>query len=129
MGLFCCQINAWRVAFSATGQTGQQRRLAQMADGFAQHQRHMPVAHITADDLVRVVDQPHRANGGRGQDARAVGFVVQRHVARHDWHIQRRNRLADAFDRADQLAHDLWLFRIAKVEVVGRGQRARADCT
>jgi flavin-binding protein dodecin len=34
--------------------------------------------------------------------------------------------LADAFDRADELAHDLGLFRVAEVQVVGRGQGPRA---
>jgi methylmalonyl-CoA mutase cobalamin-binding subunit len=34
-----------------------------------------------------------------------------------------RAGLADAFDRADELAHDLGLLGVAEIEVVGGGQR------
>ena len=85
----------------------------------------MALADLFADDLVRVLQQADRANGGGGQDAFAVGFVIQRHVARYDGHVQRGNRFADAFQRANELAHDLGLFGVAEVKVVGGRQRQR----
>ena len=72
-------------------------------------------------------DQPHRADGRRGQDRLAVGLVVEPDVARHDRHVERRAGRADALDRADELAHDLGLLGVAEVEVVGGGQRRGAD--
>ena len=38
-----------------------------------------------------------------------------------------RQASRDAFDGADQLAHDLRLFRIAEIEIVGQRQRLCAD--
>ena len=100
--------------------------MAEVPGGFAQQQQHVPVANVACDHVVGVVDDPDGADSGGGQDAVAVGFVVKRHVARHDGHVERVHGLADALDRADELAHDLGLFGVAEVHVVGGGQRRGA---
>ena len=129
MGFFGCQIDAWRIAIAAVEHFKQQGRLTQMALCRAQNQRHMAFADVFADDVVDMVQQTHSADGGGGQNAFAVRFVIQRHVARHDGHVQRRHGFADAFDRADELAHDLGLFGVAKVHVVGCRQGTGPDGT
>ena len=60
-------------------------------------------------------------------DAFAIGFIIQRHVARHDGRIERDTSLPDAIERTYELAHDLGLFGIAKVQVVGGRQRLGAN--
>ncbi len=74
-----------------------------------------------------VVEQADAADGGRRQDAAAVGLVVERDVARHDGEVERPAGLADAADAADELAHGLRPLRIAEIEVVGDGERQAAD--
>jgi len=41
-----------------------------------------------------------------GQNADALGLVIERDIARDDRHVKRAGGLADAPDRAHQLAHD-----------------------
>ena len=62
---------------------------------------------------VEVIDKSHRADGRCRQDRLAIGFVVERDIARHDGKIQRAAGLGDAFDTADKLGHDLGPFGIA----------------
>ena len=113
------QIHGGRVTVLAVEHLGQQGGLAQMAGALAHDQREMPVAHVTADDVIAAVQQAHGADGRGRQDRRAVGFIVKRHVARHDGHIQRRTGRADALDGAHKLPHDLGLFGVAEIQVVG----------
>jgi hypothetical protein len=56
----------------------------------------------------------------------AVGLVVERDVAGDDREVERAAGLADAFDGADELAHDLRALGIAEVEVVGGRERQGA---
>ena len=93
----------------------------------ADDQKLVALADLRADDLGHIVNQPHRANGRRRQDRGPVGFIVERDIARHDRHIERRAGRADAFDRADELPHDLRLFGVAEIEVVSRCQRLGSD--
>ena len=115
-----------RVALDAVEDFGQKGGLTQMALGLPNQQRHVTIARQTRQRLIGILDQADRADGRRRQDALTVGLVVERDVARHDRHIKRAAGLTDALDRADKLAHDLGLFRVAEVEVVRRGQRCRA---
>ena len=103
-----------------------QRRLREVPASLAHDQDHVAVRRQSRDQVVQRLKQADAADGRGGQDRLAVGFVVKRHVARHDGEVERAARLADAFDRADELAHDLGLFGVAEVEVVGRGQGRRA---
>ena len=82
---------------------------------------------------VEIVDQPDRANGWcwRNGVADAIatrGFVIQADIARHDWHIQRRTRRADALHGPDKLPHDRRLFRVAEIEIIRRCQGLRTHC-
>ena len=87
----------------------------------------MAIAGRPDDGILGPGDQPNCADGRGRQDALTVGFVIQRNIARHDRHIERRNCLTNALDRADELPHDLGLFGIAEIQVVGGGQRRRTD--
>ena len=80
----------------------QQRGLAQMALGFADHDGQVTPAGKPAIMSATSRDQPDRADCGRGQDGRAVGFVIQADIARHDGHVERRAGRADALNRADK---------------------------
>ena len=72
------------------------------------------------DDLTaHVFDQPDAPDGGGRQDAGAVGFVVERHIARHDREIERDAGFGHALDAAGELAHDFGPFRVAEIHVVG----------
>ena len=87
---------------------------------------HIPFGGVAGDQIVQPGQQADAPDGGGGQDTGAVCFIVQADIARHDGEAERAAGLANSFDRAHQLPHDLGLFRIAEVQVVGRGQRARA---
>src|SRR5262249_58219100 len=64
------------------------------------------------------------APDGRGwQDRPAVGLVVERHIARYHWEIERPAGLRNPAHAADELAHDLRPFRLAEVEVVRNTER------
>ena len=78
-------------------------------------------------DLVKSSSRPTPPIEGVGRIARAVGLVVERHVAGHDREVERLAGLRDAADAADELAHDLRPFRIAEIEIVGDGERPGAD--
>ena len=80
-----------------------------------------------AHHLRPVVDQADAADRGRRQDAAAVGLVVERDIARNDREIERAAGLADAFDGADELAHDFGPLGIAEVQIIGGGERQGAD--
>ena len=99
-----------------------QGRLFKVTARGTDHQGQVTLRGQARDQIVQISDQADAADGRRGQDALAVGFVVQRHVARHDGKVQRAAGLSDALDGTDQLAHDLGLFGVAEVQVVGRGQ-------
>ena len=94
-----------------------------MTRRFTDQDRHVAFADITEDRIVERVEQTHSANRRRGQNPLTVGFIIKRHVARNDGHIERGAGGTDPFDRAHKLAHDLGLFGIAEVQVVSAGQR------
>ena len=80
---------------------------------------------VTGHPVDRVLlgfDQPNRTNGWRRQNGSAIGFIIQRYIARNDWHIQCGDGCRNTFDRPDKLAHDLGLFRIAKIHIISGGQ-------
>jgi hypothetical protein len=85
-----------RVTVLAVEDLPQERGLAQMALRLAHQHQDMPVADRVRDHLIEVVQQAHRADGGRGQDRLAVGLVVKADIARHDRHVERDTGLADA---------------------------------
>ena len=86
-----------------------------MPMGCPDQHRHIARMGQAADQIICVSQNAHCADCGRGQNACAIGFIVKRHVARHDGHIQRDTSRRNAFECADQLAHDLGLFRVAEV--------------
>ena len=51
---------------------------------------------LTSDKVVLAGNQANGTNGWRWQDRGTVGFVVKRHVARNDWHIERGHGSGDA---------------------------------
>ena len=58
--------------------------------------------------------------------AGAVGFVIKRDVAGNDRICKRGTGGGNAFDRADDLAHHIRIFRVAEIEAIGNGERFRA---
>ena len=74
-----------------------------------------------------IVDQADAADGRRRQDRASVGLVVERDIAGHDREIERLAGFGDATNAADELPHDLRPLRIAEIEIVGDGERPRAD--
>ena len=68
-------------------------------------------------------DQPDAADIRGRQYGQAFGFVVERHVPRYHRELQYRAGLPHAFDAADELGHDIGLFRVAEIEAVGDRQR------
>ena len=71
--------------------------------------------------------RPTPPMAGVGRIAFAIGLVVERAIAGDDGEVERAAGLADAVDAGDDLAHDLGLLRIAEIEIVGDGERQRAD--
>ena len=80
-----------------------------------------------ADRLRRIVQHAEAADRRGGQDRAALGLVVEADVAGHDREVERLAGRRHAADRGGELAHDLRLFRVAEIHVVGERQRARAD--
>ena len=77
--------------------------------------------------LRHIGDEADAADGGRGQDADAVGLVVERDVAGDDGKSSARQASPMPSMRADELAHDLGPLGVAEVQVVGDGERLGAD--
>ena len=93
-----------------------------MACGFADQDDRVARRRGRADHLVQRVQQADRADGRCRQDRGAVRLVVERDIARNDGRAERGASGADAFDAADELSHDLRLFRITEIEIVRRRQ-------
>ena len=74
----------------------------------------------------RVLDQPDDADDRRRIDRLAVGLVVEADVAAGDRDVQRAARVGHAFDRLDELPHDLGPLGVAEVQAVGRADRDAA---
>ena len=70
---------------------------------------------------------PRPPIAGVGRIAVAFGLVVEADIAGHDREVQRLAGGGHAADGGGELAHDLGLFRIAEIHVVGDRQRAGAD--
>ena len=66
---------------------------------------------------------------GRGQDAGALGLVVEADIAAHDREVERAAGVGHPGDGGGELAHDLGLLGIAEVHVVGDGERPGAHGT
>src|SRR3954454_14895767 len=82
--------------------------------------------------LLPIVEQTDAADRGGGEDGEAgavfaFGLVVEADVAAHDGEIERSAGLGNAFDTADELAHDLRPLRVAEVEAIGDRERLRPD--
>ena len=124
------EIDRRRRAVLAVEQVAQVDRLAQMRAppvGRADQQDRLVVGgKADARHLGPVGQQADAADGGGGQDAAAIGLVVERDIARNDREIERPAGLADALDGMDQLAHDFGALGIAEIEIVGGGQRLGA---
>ena len=92
-----------------------------VAVGFKPDRRH----------LADVFKHTHAANGWRRQNRTAAAggltFVIKRHIARHDWVIERAARVAHPFEAADDLRHDFGALRVGEVEAVGDRKRRCAD--
>ena len=82
-------------------------------------------ARPTAD--ARVLQHAEAADRRRRQDALALGLIVKADIAGDDGEIQRLAGRRHAADGGGELAHDLGLFRIAEIHVVGDGERPGAD--
>ena len=114
------EVDRRRRALLAGQDLAQIHRLAEVPDSVA------PIRIIASPGVLEgdracfaVGEQADAADGGRRQDAAAVGLVVKGDVARHDREVEGAAGFADAFDGADELAHDLGLFGVAEVQVVG----------
>ena len=122
----------WRALFPAA-QLAQIHRLAEPARRFADQQDRLACAlEGERGRLGEIVDEPDAADRRRRQNRAAVGLVVERHVAGHDWKVENLAGFRDAADAADELAHDLRPLRIAEIEIVGDrerpARRPRSDC-
>lgn len=95
---------------------------AQNNNGFASSYK------CTANALGDVFEKANAADCRCWQNAFAVGFVVEGDVTGNDWGFQGLTSFANAFQAANKLAHDLGLFRIAEVQVVGDCQWQGANC-
>ena len=111
------------IAVFAVVNLSEQRRLTEVASGFAQKEQNVTVTCGAEDRIIEVLDQANSTDGRGRQDALTIGFVVERYVARHDRGVERDAGLTDALKSANELTHDLWLLRVAKVQVVGGCQR------
>jgi len=69
-----------------------------------------------------VRDHADAADGGSRRNPGAPRLVIERDIAGNDREIQRPRRFANAFETADELAHDLGLFGIAEIEIIGQRQ-------
>ena len=127
LAAFAMERHRRRRAFLAAADLAQVQRGAQPALGLAQ--QHDVAARALEGHghvLGHVVEQADGADGRGRLDRGALGLVVERDVARHDREIQVAAGLAHAPDGFDDLAHDLGLFGIAEIQVVGDRQRHRA---
>ena len=116
------KIDRRRRPLLALADLAQIKRLAEPARGFADEQNRL-VRALEGERrrLGEVVDEADPADGGRGQDRAAIGFVVERDVARHHREVERLAGVGDAADRAHELAHDLRPLGAAEIEIVGDG--------
>ncbi len=125
--LLKAKIDLGNGAFFLAFDFAQVNRLAQMPPGFADHDDHVAGAlEGHRRHLGDVLHQPDAADGGRGQDAFAIGLVVERAIAADHREIQRPAGSADAVDAGDDFPHDFGLLRIAVIQIVGDGQRRGA---
>ena len=85
-------------------------------------QSNVAIAGHPVDWVLSGDDQANRADGWRGQYGGAVCFVIQRDITRDDGHIQCCDGFRNALDCPNKLAHDFWLFRIAKIHIIRGGQ-------
>ena len=69
---------------------------------------------------------PRPPIAGVGRIAAAFGLVVEADIAAHDREVERAAGGGHAADGGGELAHDLGLFGIAEIQVVGDGQRPGA---
>ena len=126
---FGCQIHWRRRAFFAAQDVGEILRGAEMGAVATDHQNRVTFLRQMAGRRAR--SRP--AAGRRRQWPGSAGSLRHgsrcraRHVAGNDREIEFAAGFADAFDAADELAHDLRLFRVAEIEVVGCRQRLGAD--
>ena len=122
------QIDRRRCPFFATQHFFQPDRLAQMPFGVAdQHDHVAGLFEGKAGKTGHIRQHTDSADGRRGQNTAAIGFVIQRHIARHDRKIERQTGLADPLQATDKLAHRIGPFGIAEIEIVGNRQRLAAD--
>ena len=84
----------------------------------ADAQKHMPFTGGACNAFIEIVDQANSADCWCGQDRLPVCFIVKRHVARNDWHVERLACSADPFQGTNKLAHDLGLFRVSEVQII-----------
>ena len=70
---------------------------------------------------------PRPPIAGRGQDRAALGLVVEADIAGHDREVERLAGRRHAADGGGELPHDLGLFGVAEIHVVGDRQRPGAD--
>ena len=105
MSSFQRQIDRRRGAFFLAFDLAQVDGLAQMALGFADQDDDIACA-LEGDGrhFGDVFQQPDAADGGRGQNAFAIGLVVERAIAGDDREVQRAAGGADAVDAGDDLA-------------------------
>jgi hypothetical protein len=121
---FSRQINRWRSAFFAAEDVRKILRGAKMCAAAPDDENDVAfIGKRRTGAHGHIRQQANTANCRGRQDRFAVGLIVKRHVARDDREVEFPAGFADAFDAADELAHDFRAFRIAEVEVVGRRER------
>ena len=69
------------IAVFAVIHFSEQRRLTEVASGFAQKEQNVTVTCGAKDRIIEVFDHTNGADGRGRQDALTIGFVVERYVA------------------------------------------------
>ncbi len=122
------EVDGGRSALLPAADVAQIDRLAEPSLGLAQQEDLLAGSlRRDGDAFGEIVEHADAADGRGRQDRPALGLVVERDVAGDDGEVEFAAGLADAADAADELAHDLRPLGIAEIEVVGDGQRQRAD--
>ncbi len=110
------QIHGRGASVLAALDLAQVKRLPEVAPGFADELDGLGLGlEGQVGGQAVIAEEPDAADGRCRQYGGALGFVVKRHVAGNDGEVQRPAGLGHAFDAADELTHDVGLFRVAEV--------------
>ena len=115
-------IKAWRQAGGMTFHM-QPFRAAQHALGGTEHGNQVAIVLEGHRHRFRHVgQQPHNRAARRGEDALAIGVVVEADIARDDGDAHRPAGIGEASNRFGELPHHFRFLWVAEVEAIGQAQ-------